>query len=129
VAIGLGTVWTAVAMLVGSAPWTWVTIDNTGAAMNWIMVVAGLAGLRLARRRGPTSHAWAGGLAICAASSLPLQAGSVWFAGQLHSQGMIGIAPLVLACAQVALLVAVTTATAAVGFRAWHRASPLPDHS
>jgi hypothetical protein len=129
VAIGLGMMWAAVARLVGSAPWTWVTIDNTGTVMNWIAIMAGLSGLLLAPRRDPTLHAWAGGLAICAASSLPLQAGSVWFAGQLHSQGTIGIAPLVWAYAQVALLVAVITATATVGFRAWHQASSLPDHS
>jgi hypothetical protein len=129
VAIGLGMVWMAVAMLVGSAPWTWVTIGNTGVVVNWIMAVAGLAGFLPASRRSPAFHAWAGGLAICVASSLPLQAGSVWFAGQLHSQGTIGIVPLVWAWAQVALLIAVTMATAAAGFRAWHQASPVPDLS
>jgi hypothetical protein len=127
VAIGLGVMWTAVARLVGSDPWTWVTIGNTSAAANWIAVVAGLVAFLMAPRRGTTFHSWAGGLAICAASSLPLQAAAVWFAGQLHSQGTIGIVPLVWVYAQAALFVAVTTATAAVGFRAWHQASPLPD--
>jgi hypothetical protein len=114
-AIGLGVLWIAVAKLAGSDPWTWVTIDNAAAVVNWAIVVAGLAVVLMAPRRDPSFRAWAGGVAICAASCLPLEAASAWFAGQLYAQGSIGTLPLLWAWAQVGILAVVTVATAAVG--------------
>jgi hypothetical protein len=117
-AIGLGALWIAVAKFAGSDPWTWVTIDNAAAVVNWAIVVAGLAVILMAPRREPSFRAWAGGVAICAASCLPLEFASAWFAGQLFSQGSIGTLPLLWAWVQVGILAVVTVATATMGLLA-----------